>query len=229
MHRLGNGSEDQVVARPSPLGQSKKRALNDENRPERGGSDRLGATASTASGDIDVVTPEEVYALPRAVDNEQARRSSSSPLSLRLGKLRALRWRDVDFARAVFACALPAADGAPTTPKSESCGRCRSSSGRAATKQAERSNARRPARGGPSVRGVTDRSARTRRRSRRARRRWYRRAARAAGASPSRRARRRRRGRGHRGARPGGTRVRTPARAASCSPARGCDGWSCWT
>ena len=46
----------------------------------------------------------------------KTRRSSSSPLSLRLGKLRALRWRDVDFARAVFACA-PATPTASLLPR----------------------------------------------------------------------------------------------------------------
>ncbi len=72
------------------------------------------------SGDIDVYTPEDVHALIRAaIDERDATIYALAAFAgLRMGELRALRWRDVDFGRAVVRVRSSYAQGAVTTPKS---------------------------------------------------------------------------------------------------------------
>ena len=73
-----------------------------------------------ASGDIDVFTPEEVYALAHAAvdDQDAAIFIVAAFTGLRMGELRALRWRDVDFVAHVVRVRASYAAGATTTPKS---------------------------------------------------------------------------------------------------------------
>jgi integrase len=77
------------------------------------------------SGDIDVFSPEEVWALVRAASSEQdaAIFLTAAFTGLRRGELLALRWRDIDFAGSVVRVRASYAHGAMTTPKS---GRVRS-------------------------------------------------------------------------------------------------------
>jgi integrase len=74
----------------------------------------------TASGDIDVFTPEEVYALARSADDDRdaAIFIVAAFTGLRMGELRALRWRDIDFAGHVLRVRSSYAHGVTTTPKS---------------------------------------------------------------------------------------------------------------
>ena len=74
----------------------------------------------TASGDIDVFTPQDIYALARSADSEQdtAVFIVAAFTGLRMGELRALRWRDVDFAAHVIRVRSSYANGVTTTPKS---------------------------------------------------------------------------------------------------------------
>jgi integrase len=72
------------------------------------------------AGDIDVFSPEEVWALVRAAASEQdgAIYLTAAFTGLRRGELLALRWRDVDFPGSVVRARASYAGGALTTPKS---------------------------------------------------------------------------------------------------------------
>jgi len=72
------------------------------------------------SGDIEVFSPEEVWALARAASSEQdgAIFLTAAFTGLRTGELLAMRWRDVDFAGSVVRVRASYAGGALTTPKS---------------------------------------------------------------------------------------------------------------
>jgi len=72
------------------------------------------------SGDIDVFSAEEIHALVRATPDAQdaAMFAAAAFTGLRMGELRALRWRDVDFVRCVVRVRGSYAMGELTTPKS---------------------------------------------------------------------------------------------------------------
>jgi integrase len=73
-----------------------------------------------SSGDIQVFSPEEVWALVRAADEEQdaAVFLTAAFTGLRMGELLALRWRDVDFPGSVVRVRASYYLGQVTTPKS---------------------------------------------------------------------------------------------------------------
>ena len=73
-----------------------------------------------SSGDIDVFSPEEVWALVRAAGSELdgALYLTAAFTGLRMGELLALRWRDVDFARSAVRVRASYYNGHLTTPKS---------------------------------------------------------------------------------------------------------------
>jgi integrase len=73
-----------------------------------------------ASGDIQVFSPDEVWALVRAAASRQdsAIFLTAAFTGLRLGELLALRWRDVDFAGSAIRVRASYASGHLTTPKS---------------------------------------------------------------------------------------------------------------
>jgi integrase len=72
------------------------------------------------SGEIEVFSPEEVWALVRAADSEQdgAVFLTAAFTGLRMGELLALRWRDVDFPGSVVRVRASYYLGRLTTPKS---------------------------------------------------------------------------------------------------------------
>jgi integrase len=72
------------------------------------------------SGDIQVFSPEEVWALVRAAASEQdgAMFLTAAFTGLRMGELLALRWRDVDFAGQTIRVRASYYNGQLTTPKS---------------------------------------------------------------------------------------------------------------
>jgi integrase len=72
------------------------------------------------SGDIDVFAPEEVHALLRAAADERdaAIYATAAFAGLRMGELRALQWRDVDFPRSVIRVRASYAEGELSVPKS---------------------------------------------------------------------------------------------------------------
>ena len=73
-----------------------------------------------SSGDIEVYSPEEVWALVRAASDERdaAVYVTTAFTGLRMGELRALRWRDVDFPRSVVRVRASYAAGELSVPKS---------------------------------------------------------------------------------------------------------------
>lgn len=81
---------------------------------------RIEKHSERASGDIQVFSPEEVWALVRAAASEQdaAIYLTAAFTGLRLGELLALRWRDVDFAGSTIRVRASYASGHLTTPKS---------------------------------------------------------------------------------------------------------------
>jgi integrase len=72
------------------------------------------------SGDIEVFSPEEVHALLRAAHDERdaAVYATAAFAGVRMGELRALRWRDVDFPRSVIRVRASYAAGELSVPKS---------------------------------------------------------------------------------------------------------------
>jgi integrase len=72
------------------------------------------------SGDIEVFSPEEVHALLRAAHDARdvAIYATAAFAGLRMGELRALRWREVDFPRSVIRVRESYAAGELSVPKS---------------------------------------------------------------------------------------------------------------
>jgi len=71
------------------------------------------------SGDIEVFSPEEVWALVRAATPQDGTICLTAAFTgLRMGELLALRWRDIDFAGSVIRVRASYYNGALTTPKS---------------------------------------------------------------------------------------------------------------
>ena len=72
------------------------------------------------TGDIEVFSPEEVWALVRAAGSEQdaAIFLTAAFTGVRMGELLALHWRDVDFAGSTIRVRGSYAEGVLTTPKS---------------------------------------------------------------------------------------------------------------
>jgi integrase len=72
------------------------------------------------SGDVDAFSPEEVWALARAAGDERdaAIYVTAALTGLRMGELRALKWRDVDFPRSVIRVRASYAAAELSVPKS---------------------------------------------------------------------------------------------------------------
>jgi integrase len=72
------------------------------------------------SGDIEVFSPDEIWAIVRAADSEQdgAIFLTAAFTGLRLGELLALHWRDADFGCSVIRVRASYAGGALVSPKS---------------------------------------------------------------------------------------------------------------
>jgi integrase len=72
------------------------------------------------TGEIEVFSPEEVWALARAAASEQDRAMylAAAFTGMRRGELIALRWRDIDFAGSIVRVSASYAGGALTSPKS---------------------------------------------------------------------------------------------------------------
>jgi integrase len=72
------------------------------------------------SGDFRVLSPEQVQALARAAvdEGDAAIFLTAAFAGLRLGELRALRWRDVDFAKRILHVRRSYTMGLEDTPKS---------------------------------------------------------------------------------------------------------------
>jgi integrase len=72
------------------------------------------------SGDLEVFSPQEIWALVAAADSDQdgAIYLTAAFTGLRMGELVALRWRDVDPVRALIRVRASYSAGALTTPKS---------------------------------------------------------------------------------------------------------------
>ena len=102
------------------------RRASGTSRPTR--SPRLGASLTGARGDIDVLGADEVEQLAaHAADEQDAAlyRVAAFP-GLRMGELRALRWRDVDWtARLIHVRRNRPANGGEELPKSGKSVRCR--------------------------------------------------------------------------------------------------------
>jgi integrase len=73
-----------------------------------------------SSGEIEVYSPEEVWALVRAAKDERdaAIYTTAAFTGLRMGELRAFHWRDVDFPRSVIRVSASYTAGELSVPKS---------------------------------------------------------------------------------------------------------------
>jgi integrase len=115
-HELANSSKNRIlVLLHGVLGRACKvwgLPVNAAARVER--------HAVRVSGDIEVFSPEEVWALMRAASNEQDATLflTAAFTGMRRGELLALRWRDVDFTGCIVHVRASYAGGALTTPKS---------------------------------------------------------------------------------------------------------------